>query len=96
MILEGAVTWEPLLSEREREKYHKYLELAADLTTQHHGWRVDVVPTVVGCLGTNGDLRINLSGLGLFTCREVSKLCREMQFEVLCSTTHMIRRYLAS
>jgi len=96
MILEGAVTWELLLRERESEKFYKYLELAADLATQHHGWRVDVVPTVVGCLGTMGDLRKNLNGLGLFTCREVAKLCCEMQFEVLCSTACVIRRHLAS
>ena len=51
VILEGAVTWEPLLAERERQKTDKYRELAADLATQHPGWRVTVVPIVVGCLG---------------------------------------------
>ena len=64
--LEGAVAWEQLLAERERQKSDKYQELAADLTTQHRGRRVEVVSIVVGCLGTSRGLRTNLYGLGLF------------------------------
>ena len=56
VILEGAVAWEPLLAERERQKSDKYQELAADLATQHLGWRVEVVPIVVGCQGAEGQL----------------------------------------
>ena len=67
MILEVAVTWELLLADRERQKSDKYQELAADLATQHHRWRVTVVPSVVGCLGTLNSLRANLKGLDVFT-----------------------------
>ena len=56
---------EPLLEEREREKFHKYQELAADLATQYHGWRVTVVPIVVGSLGTLRSLRQNLQCLAI-------------------------------
>ena len=58
--------------------------------------RVVVVPMVVGCLGTLREMRKNIDGLGLFTHREVSRLCREIQFEVLCSAARIIRRHLAS
>ena len=77
VILEGAVTWEPLLAEQERPR--------ADLAIQHRGWRVVVVPIVAGCLGTLREMRANLYGLGLFTRWEVARLAREIQYEVLCS-----------
>ena len=77
MILEGAVAWEPLLAERERQKTEKYGELAADLATPHPGWRVDVVPIVVGSLGTLRNVRHNIYGLGIFTRREAAKLAKE-------------------
>ena len=95
MILEGAVTWEPLLAERERQKADKYWELAADLATQHPGWRVVMVPIVVGCLGTLRNLRRNLYGLGLLTRKEVDRLAKEIQFESLCSGVRLLRRHLA-
>ena len=95
VILEGAVAWEPLLAQREQEKEDKYRELAADLTTQHQGWRVEVVPMVVGSLGTLRNLRRNISGLSIFTWGEAARLAKEMQFEVLCSAVRTIRRHLA-
>ena len=95
VILEGAVAWEPLLAERERQKSDKYQELPADLATQHHGWRVTVVPIVAGCLGTLREVRANLYGLGLFTRQEATRLAREIQFEVLCSGVQLIRKHLA-
>ena len=95
MILEGAVAWEPLLAQREQEKEDKYRELAADLATQHLGWRVEVVPMVVGSLGTLRKLRRNISGLGIFTRGEAARLAKEMQFEVLCSAVRTFIRHLA-
>ena len=95
VILEGAVAWEPLLAERERQKADKYRELAADLATQHPRWRVVVVPIVIRCLGTLRSLRQNLYGLGLLTRREVDRLAKEIQFETLCSRVRLLRRHLA-
>ena len=95
VILEGAVAWEPLLAERERQKADKYQELAADLATQHPWWRVVVVPIVIGCLGILRSLRRNLYGLGLLTRREVDRLAKEIQFETLCSGVRLLRRHLA-
>ena len=95
VVLEVAVAWEPLVVERERQKADKYQDLAADLATQHPGWRVDVVPMVAGTLGTLCGLKSNLCGLDLFTGKEATKLCKEIQFEVLCSAARMIRRHLS-
>ena len=95
VVLEGAVAWELLLAERERQKADKYRELAADLVTQHPGWRVVVVPIVVGCLGTLRSLRHNLYGLGLLPRKEVDRLAKEIQFESVCSGVRLLRRHLA-
>jgi len=96
VVMEGAVAWEPLLAERESQKFDKYQDLAADLATQHPGWKVEVVPMVAGCLGTLRNLRASIYGLGIFTRKEATNLCKEIQFEVLCSATRLIRRHLAS
>ena len=41
--------WDPLVKEQKDES--KYQELAADLAVQNVGWRVLVVPVVVGNWG---------------------------------------------
>ena len=94
VILEAAVTWEPLLAEQESQKSDKCQELAADLATEHCRWRVTVVPIMVECLGTLRSLRANLKGLSVFTRREIYRLSKE-QFEALCSAVRLIRRHLA-
>ena len=92
MILEGAVAWEPLLGEREKQKSDKYQELAADLATRHPGRRVTVVPIVAGTLR---QMRANLHNFGIFTQWESTHLVREIQFQVLCLGVRLIRRQLA-
>ena len=95
-IVEVAVAWEPLLEEREREKSNKYRELAADLATQHPGWKVDIIPVVVGSLGTLRNFREHIVRLKLFTKREILRLTRDVQFEVLCFGVRLIRRHFSS
>ena len=96
VVMEGAVAWEPLLADREHQKFDKYQDLAPDLATQHPRWSVEVVPMVAGYLGTLWNLRSNLYGLNLFTRSEANRLCGEIQFEVLCSAVRLIRRHLAN
>ena len=57
VIFEVACAWEPLVNERELEKFSKYRDLAADLASQNPGWRVKTVPLVVGTLGTVNSFR---------------------------------------
>ena len=90
------MTWELLLAEQEHQKTDKYRELAADLATQHPGWRVTMVPIVMGYLGTLRGLWRNIMGLSLFTRWEAAKLIRVIQFEVLCSMVRILQSCLAS
>ena len=96
VILEVAVAWETLLEEREKEKSNKYRELAADLATQHPGWRVDILPIVVGSLGTLRSFRSNIERLKLFSRKEILKLTRDVQFEVICFAVRLIRQHFSS
>ena len=96
VIYEVACAWEPLIEERQREKRGKYRELAADLATQWPGWKVQTTPVVVGDLGSLGSLREELSGLQLFTRKEILRFARNAQFEVLCSAVRILRRHLSN
>jgi len=89
VILE--VAWETLLEEREKEKSNKYRELAVDLATQHPGWKVDILPIVVGSLTTLRSFRTNITRLKLFSKKEILKLTRNVQFEVICFAIRLIR-----
>ena len=60
VCIDVAVAWEPLVREREAEKQDKYQELAADLAHAWEGYRVLVVPVVVGTLGLVRELRKQL------------------------------------
>ena len=42
--------------------------------------------------GKSGNFEANLYGHGFFTRREVARLAREIQFEVLWSAVRLIRR----
>jgi len=90
VILEVAVAWETLLKEWEKEKSNKYQELAADLATQHPGWKVDILPIVVGSLGTLRSFRTNINRLKLLS-KEILRLTRDVQFEVICFAVRLIR-----
>jgi len=48
-ILDVECIWEPLIIEREEEKFFKYLPLTADLGNRT---KVKLVPIVIGALGT--------------------------------------------
>ena len=51
-LIEMAVAWDSLQIERRAEKLSKYGELCADLRGQFPGYRLDIVPVVIGDLGT--------------------------------------------
>ena len=96
VIYEVACTWEPLIEKRQHEKRGKYRELVADLATQWPGWKVLTTPVVVGDLGSLGSLRDELSGLQLFTRKEILRFARNAQFEVLCSAVRILQRHLSN
>ena len=79
VCMDVAVTWEPLVREREAEKQDKYQELAADLAQAWEGYRVLVVLVVVGTLGLVRDLRTHLKRTGLIDPAKMEGTCREKQ-----------------
>ena len=78
--------------EREREKKSKYLELKA---RQHPGFRIRVVPVVLGELRAVGGLRQHLGESQLYTEVEIIGLTKVMQTEVVCCSTKILQRHLA-
>ena len=80
-FIEMAVAWDSLQIERRAEKLSKYGELCADLREQFPGYRLDIVPVVIGDLGTVthhlvGDLgRLPTAGRLCHTSQECSALC---------------------
>ena len=50
MILERTIAQEPLVAKQEYQKFGKYQKLAADLTTQHSVWRVEVALSICGVI----------------------------------------------
>ena len=83
-LIEMAVAWDSLQVERRAEKLSKYGELCADLRGQFPGYHLDIVPVVIGDLGTAthhlvGDLdRFPTTG------KTVSQITGMQRF-VLCS-----------
>jgi hypothetical protein len=94
-IVEIACAWEPLIPEREAEKRRKYQALARDLALQEPGWVVEVVPLVVGDLGSLVSFRRNLKETDLLNDREIDFLARNCQFESLCAGVRVVRQTLS-
>ena len=94
-LIEMAVAWDSLQVERRAEKLSKYGELCADLRGQYPGYRLDIVPVVIGALGTVthhlvGDLgRLPTAG------KTVSQITG-MQRSVLCSAARILRSHLSA
>lgn len=95
LILEVAVAWDPLVIERESQKRGKYSELAKDLAGQFRGWKVKVVPIVLGCLGSLGSFRAELESTKTLGARERVYLQRNCQAEVLCGAVRIVRSTLS-
>ena len=80
--------------QRRRGAFIKYQELAADLAVQNPGWKVSVVPVVIGDLGRMGKLRSKLTSMELFTKQQVNRLACEIQYETLCSAIRIVPRVM--
>ena len=94
VIFEVACAWEPTVTERENQKRRKYQELAADLSHQWPGYRIEVIPVVVGDLGLITNMRKLLKKSHIFREKEISRLMSDVQREVLCSAVRIIKRHM--
>lgn len=96
VIFEVACAWEPLVEEREKEKRHKYQELASDLSRQWPGYQISVIPVVVGDLGLITRLRGHLERAGIMTRDQIRTLMGEVQREVLCAAVKIVKRHMTT
>ena len=93
IIFEVACAWDPTVTERKNQKRREYQELAADLSHQWPGYRIEAIPVVVGDLGLVNNFRKHLKRSQIFSEAEISVLMRDVQREVLCSAVRFIKRH---
>ena len=89
--MDVACCWDPKIDVREKEKWDKYQELAVDVSKRETGYKVTVVPLVVGDLGIVHSLRAGLKRIGVLSDADVDRLVAEMQREYLCGTVRIHR-----
>ena len=95
-VIEVAVAWDGLVTDRERQKKEKYTAVAADIAAQQPGWVVRVRPVVIGAMGSIGEAARIFHPIDLFTEQEVYSLVREVQMEALSSAVRIVRRHLSA
>ena len=77
--MDVAVCWDPLISERESEKTAKYQDFAIDVERRYQGWKVQVLPIVMGALGTVGKHSQDLQAMGCFESYEIRLTVQKLQ-----------------
>ena len=94
-FIEMAVAWDSLQIERRAEKLSKYGKLCADLREQFPGYRLDIVPVVIGDLGTVTHHLVGDLGCLPTAGKTVSQITG-MQRSVLCSVAQILRSHLSA
>ena len=92
-IIEMSVPTDGNINGRWQEKFQKYQKLAADMRKQFSGYRIKVVPMIIGALGTVETLLEDLRGIPKLSKRGV-EVMRAMQRTVLFSVVRILRRHL--
>ena len=87
--------WYSIQEERRAEKQSKYRDLCANLRRQFPGYLIDVVPVVIGGLGTvTHHLVEDLCYLP--TAGKAASQIEGMQRSVLCSSVRILRSHLSA
>ena len=83
------------VEEKHREKLTKYQQLAYEIRERRPGFRVEVLPLVIGCMGSGADkLEKQISKL-VEDGKSVRQITREMVKTVLWEGESMIRKVLS-
>ena len=93
-IIEMSVPTDSNINGRWQEKFQKYQKLAADMRKQFRGYRIKVVPMIVGALGTVETLLEDFRGIPKLS-KSAVEVMRAMQRTVLCSVVRILRRHLS-
>ena len=80
------------LNGRWQEKFQKYQKLAAEMRKQLRGYRIKVVPIIIGALGTVDTLPEALRSIPKLSKGAV-EVIRAMQRSVLCSAVRISWRH---
>ena len=82
--------------ERKREeKMRKYQQLCYEMRERRNGYKVKIIPLVIGCLG-GGMKRLKDDVKELFKNeKDLQRICREMQRTVLWESETIIRKILS-
>ena len=75
-------------------EFQKYQKLVADMRKHFRGYRIKVVPMIIGALGTVDTLLEDLRGIPKLS-RSVVEVMRAMQRTVLCSALRILRGHLS-
>ena len=95
-ILDVACCWEPKLLEREKEKRAKYQNLKADMARQYQdkGYKVHVIPVVMGDLGIVKNTRRAIVASELLNQDETDYFLSSAQRETLVQSVKLIKRHM--
>ena len=90
LALSGATT----LYHRTEEKRAKYPGLKGDLAAQNPGYKVLIVPVVVGNLGCVDSLEKELSALQFLSIRQRYRLVANIQRTAVMASSRILRNHL--
>ena len=94
-IIEVAVADDLRVEEKTDEKRAKYRGLKGDLAAQHPGYKVLIVPAVVGNLGCVDSLEKELTTLQFLSVRQRFRLMANIQRTAIMASSRIIRNHLA-
>ena len=89
-----SVPTEGNINGRWEEKFQKNQKLAADMRKQFRGYRIKVVPMIIGALGTVEMLLEDLRGIPKLS-KSAVEVMRAMQRIVLCPDVRILRQHLS-
>lgn len=90
IIIEHAVPWDKLISEREKKKAEKYEAFIQNLKIEYPEWIVEFYATVIGMLGSTCNLEKNLEKIFGTNSR---KVFNNVMKDTLFATTQMYTRW---
>ena len=94
-IIEVAVANDLTVDERTEEKRAKYRGLKGDIATQTPGYKVLIVPAVVGNLGCVDSLEKELSAFQFLSILQRHRLVANIQRTAVMASSRILRNHLA-
>ena len=94
-LIDMACPSEKNIKEKMNEKRHKYQQLAFEVRERRPGYRVEVIPVVIGCMGGGAGMMRSQVGKILMTGGDVDRVCREMLRMTVMETESILRKVIS-